>query len=258
MPDFIGEVIVRAKITATTHEIATLINTDLATDVSSEVELIGLVKDVKPGSVYQDKGEGARFSDTPSYSYAQVEGALCAWEWMCDQRNEEGKGGHEQLNEIWDGVGAGGMRMCALQAGDICDRTFKHMESLGYEFMGAYDWEFVPELCSRLDWVALCNDNQWNQGRYDPDIDELLNVMITAEMATVEPGKRRFHKEVMTPENYIALCRTEAERQWGYADLVSDHPERITAAMEEGLSPTRITYELGKKYDLTPRSAYLG
>lgn len=258
MGQFIGEVIVRAKINTATHDIATLITKDLAADVAAEVDLIGLVKEVKPGDVYRDKGEATRFSDTRLYNYAQVEGALCVWEWMCEQRNQEGKGGHEKLNEIWDGFGAGSMRMCAVQAGDICDRTFKHMESLGYEFVGAYDWEFVPDLCSRLDWTALCDDNQYGQGKYDPNVDELLNVMITAEMATVEPGKRMFHKEEMTADDYIKACRAEAERQWGYGDLVSDHPEHITAAMEAGQTPTEITYELGKKYDLTPKSGYLG
>ncbi len=253
MPDFIGEVIVRAKVTATTHDIAALITKDLAADVATEVELLGLVKEVKPGDVYQDKGKETRFADTHRYNYAQVEGALCVFEHIIENREQE------PYKDLLEGLGWSAMRMVSIQAGDICDRAFKHMESLGYEFGGAYDWEFVPAVCDRLDWDALCNDNQYNRGHYDPDIDNLVNVLITAEMAREpDPGKRLFHKEEMTPDDYIALCRTEADRQWGYADLVSDHPEQITAAMEAGQTPTEITYELGKKYDLTPKCGYLG
>ncbi|MDQ0422316.1 hypothetical protein J2045_003364 [Peteryoungia aggregata LMG 23059] len=252
MAQFIGEVIVRAKITTATHDIATQITKDLAADVAAEVDLIGLVHEVKPGDVYPDKGEKARFADTQSFDYAQVEGALCVFEHIIESRDEE------PYKELLEGFGWSAMRMVAVQAGDICDRAFKHMESLGYEFTGAYDWEFVPDVCRHLDWNALFNDNQYNNGRYDPNIDELVNVLITAEMATVEPGKRLFHKEEMTADDYIKACRAEAERQWGYGDLVSDHPEHITAAMEAGQTPTEITYELGKQFDLTPRDAYLG
>lgn len=207
-----------------------------------------------------------RFSERDTFHFAQVEGALCAWEWLLDVRGKmsrtqaEPAADYEQtIDGWWDGLGSGGMRMCAMQAGDICDRAFKHMEAMGYEFIGAYDFEFVPDLCSMLDWDALCGDNQFNHGLYEPDIDALVVAMIAAEKSRqTDPNRRSFKRREPTPEEYITACRAEAERQWGYGDLVSDHPERITQAMEVGQSPTEITYELGVKYDLIPRDAYLG
>lgn len=206
-----------------------------------------------------DTKQPERFSERNSFNFAQVEGALCAWEWLLEVRAKPTGEVGQIIDGWWDGLGSPGMRMCAMQAGDICDRAFKHMEAMGYEFAGAYDFEFVPDLCAMLDWNALCGDNQFNDGIYDPDIDALVVAMIAAEKSRQPDHKRRlFQSTTPTPEEYIAACRREAERQWGYGDLVSDHPERITAAMEAGQSPTEITYELGVKYDLIPKDGYLG
>lgn len=134
-----------------------------------------------------------RFSKRDAFNFAQVEGALCAWEWML------GNQGHPKLDEWHDRLGSPGMRMLAMQAGDICDRAFKHMESSGYEFVGAYDFEFVPDVCARLDWDALAKDNQYSDGLYEPDIPALVTTMITADKAQqTDPRRRSFQKRDAT------------------------------------------------------------
>lgn len=134
--------------------------------------------------------EPARFSDRRSFTALEVEGALCAWEWMMDNR------GRSAVMEEWfDRVGSAGMRMCSQQAGAIASRVYAHMEEHGYEFVGSYDWEFVPEVMSRLDWGALCSDNQYSRGVYDPNAADLFVTMLSADLAsTTDPGRRRFQR----------------------------------------------------------------
>lgn len=198
-----------------------------------------------------------RFANRETFAYAQVEGALCVYEWML--------GARENINLIegwWDTLGSPGMRMASIQAGDICDRAYKHMESIGYEFTDAYDFEFVPAVCGMIDWNALCNDNQYDRGRYDPDIHAMVVTMIAADRARCcDPMRRSFQrtdKASPTPEQFVARCCAEAELQWGYAGLVSDHMERVQEAMKADEDPAEFIEWLGQKYDLTPRAPATG
>ena len=131
--------------------------------------------------------EPVRFSDTKTFTQHQVEAALCAWEWMLDER--QGK-----LSDQFEKLGSAAMRHCSQQAGDIALRVHEHMRAQGYEFIGSYDWEFVPAVLERLDWEALCADNQYNSGIYDPDIAEIFVVILTADKA-IETDRRFFSKE---------------------------------------------------------------
>jgi hypothetical protein len=54
----------------------------------------------------------------------------------------------------------------------------------------------------------------------------------------------------MTIKAYRHACRIEANKQWCYAGLVDDHPERLLQAHELGESPASFIKWLGEKYDL--------
>lgn len=194
-----------------------------------------------------------KFRDTTSFTYIQMEAALCAWEWMLENTK------HEIFGSMFEDLGYSAMRMVAVQAGDIAARVHDHMEEQGYEYTSAYDWKFVPDVLLRLDWKALTEDNQYSGAPYQPDIHAIFVAMVAADKAhQTNPQLRDFQSKTLTPEQYIAACRQEAERMWGYGDLVSDHPERVTEGMERDETPAQVMHELGVKYDLTPRSAYLG
>jgi hypothetical protein len=45
-------------------------------------------------------------------------------------------------------------------------------------------------------------------------------------------------------------CRFEAGRQWGYRELVDDHPERVVQAFDLGEVPAEFIKWLSEKYDL--------
>lgn len=130
-----------------------------------------------------------KFRDTETFTTLQMEAALCAWEWMCENRD------HELLKEYFEGLGSAAMRHCAMQAGDIALRVHEHMESQGYEFMNAYDWEFVPEVLRRLDWDKLTDDNQYTGEPYNPDIAAIFLAMVAADKAsTTDPSNRDFQQ----------------------------------------------------------------
>ncbi|SPL65386.1 hypothetical protein [Ochrobactrum soli] len=187
-----------------------------------------------------------KFRDQQSFNHLQMEAALCAWEWMLENNT------HEIFNGMFDSHGYGAMRHCAMQAGDIANLVYKHMEVRGYEFVDAYDWEFVPGVLLRLDWEKLFMDNQYNEEPYQPDIHAIFCAMVSADLAAhTDPQRRSFQKKEDTAI-WITKARAEAEKQWGYSDLVSDHPEKVTAAMERDEDPAEFIKWLGEKYNLTP------
>lgn len=187
-----------------------------------------------------------KFRDQQSFTCLQMEAALCAWEWMCENRD------HELLKEYFEGLGSSAMRHCAMQAGDIALLVHSHMGVRGYEFADAYDWEFVPGVLVRLDWAKLTDDNQYSGDPYKPDIHAIFCAMVSADLAAnTDPQRRSFQKKDDTAI-WITKARAEAEKQWGYGDLISDHPEKVTAAMERDEDPAEFIKWLGEKYNLTP------
>lgn len=116
-----------------------------------------------------------------------LEAALCAWEWMCHNRDGD------LLKDYFEGNGSAAMRHCAMQAGEIALQTYSHMEAQGYEFADAYDWEFVPGVLRRLDWGALVDDNQYSGPPYQPDLAAIFTAMVAADKcAFVVPALRGF------------------------------------------------------------------
>ena len=130
-----------------------------------------------------------RFADTKSFTPYQMEAALCAWEWMLENQSLG-----ESNTELWEGLGASGMRSCSQQAGAIALQVYEHMEQQGYEFIGAYDWEFIPEVLVRLDWRKLSDDNQYARAPYRPDIAALFAAIFAADLASHPPPHRFFWK----------------------------------------------------------------
>lgn len=196
-----------------------------------------------------------KFRDLKALNTTQIEAALCAWEWMCENRDGD------QLGELFQNHGTVAMRWVSMQAGHIVCLVHDHMLAQGYEFADAYDWEFVPSVLQKLDWGILVDDNQDGGEPYKPNIHAIFCAMVAADKASqAEPKYRSFQKpepapdiQAFTPDQYIAACRAEAEAQWGYGDLVSDHREKVTNAMEAAEDPATFIQWLGEKYDLTPK-----
>lgn len=190
----------------------------------------------------------SHFGDTKSFTVLQMEAALCAWEWMCENRDGD------LLKDYFEGLGSSAMRHCSMQAGDIALQVHNHMEARSYDFVDAYDWEFVPAVLQKLDWQKLTDDNQYNGEPYKPDIHAIFCALVAADLAAnTDPTRRSFQKKTSDLDAYKAACRAEAEEQWSYGDLVSDHVERVTQAWDADEDPAEFIKWLGEKYDLTPK-----
>lgn len=158
-----------------------------------------------------------------------IEAALCVWEWWQ----------HEDRNELWekvaDGVGSPGMRMVAVQAGQIVLTVYDLMTARGLEFTYAYDFDFVPAVCEQLDWNKLVENNQYGDGSYRPDPAPLLD-----HMMRLNPNQ--FH------DRWIDDAKAEAAKQWKYPALVDDHEDSI----DRTETPAAWVKRIGEKHALTP------
>lgn len=54
----------------------------------------------------------------------------------------------------------------------------------------------------------------------------------------------------MTLEKWLEIAKMAAEYQWGYADLLKDHPTRFAALYGIKMDPYTAAEEVGEKYDL--------
>lgn len=192
-----------------------------------------------------------KFRDRDSYTTLQMEAALCAWEWMCENRE------HEQLKPHFESHGSAVMRHCSMQAGDIALRVHDHMTAQGFEFVDAFDWEFVPGVLLRLDWQSLIQDNQFAGLPYQPDPHAIFCAMFAEDRARyTEATHRAFHKTKVSSEWWVQEARAAAEAQWCYADLISDHVDAAKIAWEKGEDPISFSRELGEELDLTPAAEW--
>lgn len=191
-----------------------------------------------------------KFRDRESFTALQIEGALCAWEFMIDEMNlPDGKVSViPDFKSICDNLGMASLRCISMQAGAISCDVYAHMESQGYEFTMPYDWEFVPAVVRRLDWQKLIDDNQFAGAPYVADVATIL-----AEMIAATPGD--FHKRDLQGE-WINAARREAERQWCYAGLIEDHSDKCEAAFASGEKPADFVRLLGEDYGLTPAASW--
>lgn len=128
-----------------------------------------------------------KFRNSETFTRVQVEAALCAWEWMLENQNL-----NTDCTAMWEDYGASAMRHCSMQAGDIAERTFKHMEAQGYAFNDSYDWTFVPAVLMLVDWRALVLGHQCIGAPYDPDVSAIFLSLLAADKAQREPRARHF------------------------------------------------------------------
>lgn len=180
-----------------------------------------------------------RFDSRDSLTILEVEGALCAWEYVNEQRHQE------PFKQLLYDLGAVAMRHCSMQAGVIATEAYEEMKRQECEFGGAYDWDFVPNVLNRLDWQSLISENQNGGPIYKPDIKSMVTKMI-GDM----PEFSFVGEKGVWWETALEACKS----QWSYEGLLVDHRQTALAAMAAEEDPEQFVAKLGEKYDLTPRS----
>lgn len=204
-----------------------------------------------------------KFRDRTSFSALDVDCALCAFDEMLQLRWDEKQSEMAEsgdvdfpehviaLNKWWDGLGTGGMRSVAIQAGAICNAVYQHMQAQNWEFLGAFDFEITPDVLKRLDWDALCNDNQYSGKPYEPAPGPIFDAMVAEEAERQpDPEKRCFR------DCWMDKARSAAKTLWAYPELLDDHAERVAAAKASGENPKEFVQWLGEKYDLIPAKSW--
>lgn len=201
---------------------------------------------------------------SPTFTSLEMEAALCVWEeiltyrmqaWERDPENKNFKpdlpplsAWHKALDDAYEGVGSSAMRFVSIAAGKIVLAVHDHMTDLGYELVGAYDWEFVPAVVAVLDWPTLVASDQYSHGVYAPDpaaLFEAIKPVLADNLHHTDPL-----------ESYLKTCRTHAASQWGYKELIDDHIETFQQGFVQKIPAAEIVKTMGEKYDLTPKSEW--
>lgn len=191
-----------------------------------------------------------------AFTHLQMEAALCAWEAMLESRLSDeamlNPGDYPEwqvtISSMWSDHGSGCMRSCSIQAGEIAERVYAAMEAKGWEFHDPYDFEFVPTVLALLDWQALMRHNQYGGTAYEPDIEVLLTAMVAKRPDSFDLDPKK--------SSWLASCRYQAQKQWAYPELLTDHEDQFDQAFEAGEDAAAFVKRLGEKYDLTPASGW--
>lgn len=178
----------------------------------------------------------------PKFTELDMEAALCAWEYLVEQRE------NPTFHPLFKDHGTAAMRHAAIRAGAIALAVYEHMEAQHITFMDAYDFTFVPAVLTRLDWPALIAHSLYAGQPYEPDLKTIFDQLLEARPSD-------FQKE--DPEEiWVRRAKAEAKRLWAYPDLISDHPEDADRADANDESPEAFAKALGEKLDLIPADAW--
>lgn len=105
------------------------------------------------------------------YNYVEVETTCCVNEWLLNCKDDN------VVDRMFGYYGAFGMRACAMQAAIIVNAVLDAYEKHA-EYDEAFDWEFVPMVCRQLDWEKLCDNNQYGDGKWRPDIEQMAATLL--------------------------------------------------------------------------------
>jgi hypothetical protein len=183
------------------------------------------------------------------FTYLEVEAALCVWECLNDWTllahgdvhaaaiNDEDDNIKTDWIALRENVGSAEMRHQSIPLGQWCLKVYDICTKHDPDFFDgvAYDWEVIPLI------LEFAED-----GDGKPTMEE--GELPPAEQTALLVAHRHLRGE------YLADCGREANKQWGYSELVTDHHERVDQAFELGETPAEFVKWLGEKYDLTPAS----
>ena len=171
-----------------------------------------------------------------TFTYLEMEAALCVWEELLER---QGKPGNEDITQLFEGVGSSAVRASAHVIGAVVLAVHNRMTDEGYEFVGAYDWEFVPAVLQQLPIPEMVLAYQYGQKLPATDIGAIW-AAVRAELES----------DLSKMPTWTERARAAAQRLWHYPDLVSDHPDLAAEAEAKGEDPVKFVKELGEELEL--------
>lgn len=167
------------------------------------------------------------------YTHLEMEAALCVWEWINDVTLDDTPQNLPEWVEFRGGVGSVELRHQSIVLGKWCLKIYDLLTASNPDFFEAlaYDWEVIPMMMKHA-----------NTPSGEPAIykESLPDPRAIAQLVARQVLFQRF----------VWDCEREAENQWKYRDLVSDHDGEVEAAFENGDEPATFIRELGDELEL--------
>lgn len=113
-----------------------------------------------------------------SFSYDDVEAAMCIWEWLFDDNK------NETIAKLFETYGTGGMRSATIQISSTVEAAWQITQErelpagIGED---SFDWEFVPAVCRVLDWDKLVGNNQHGDAMWSPPVEDIIAALIAVK-----------------------------------------------------------------------------
>lgn len=199
----------------------------------------------------------AKRKKDPTYTALQVEAALCVWEqlneWTLGNDEDKAKLAEAAKDnphslaairlewiEMREGTGSAEMRSQSIVLGQWCLEIYDILTANDRDFFDwySYDWEVIPAMLMH----AVCKDGSASmyRGDYIYTGGCLIDPHSAAQLVAQEFCWRKFKDD----------CESEADKQWKYRDLISDHPDCVRNAFEVGEEPAAFVKQLGEELEL--------
>jgi hypothetical protein len=185
-------------------------------------------------------------------NYLVIETAMAAYAVLEDTRLLVGatlpddhpfKDAERQMSQYCEDYGARGMRWAAWQMAPLIESVWSGMTEDEKDGAICWDFEFVPEFM-----LYCLNFDEEDVEPVVKDIDQLRKLYRTSRERckawTGGPPSTRDR------DQFFQDSRDEAEKQWKYGDLVSDHKDAVQSAFEAKEKPAEFIKALGADLEL--------
>ena len=155
------------------------------------------------------------------------------------------KEAEQQMAQYCEDYGARGRRSAAWALAPLIESVWAIMKEEDRDGMICWDFEFVPEFM-----LYCLNFNDGEDVKPVVEGAEKLRDLYYAARARCKAFKSSKPGSTRDRDQFIKDCREEAEEQWCYADLISDHPDAVQSAFEAKEKPAEFVKALGQELDL--------
>jgi hypothetical protein len=168
------------------------------------------------------------------YTHLEMEAALCVWECLIDWTiNEDDTLIRKDWSDLREAVGSVEMRHQSIVLGKWCLEIYDILTKHDKDFFDsmAYDWEVIPKM------LGYACDAEGKPVIYEEGLPSPHRVaqMVAQDVIFL---------------HFVWDCERQAEKQWCYRDLISDHDDKVEIAFAAGDEPAAFVKALGEDYDL--------
>ncbi|WLB77011.1 hypothetical protein [Bradyrhizobium elkanii] len=191
--------------------------------------------------------------ETIKTNYLVIETAMAAYAVLEDTRlliattlpdDHPFKDAERQMSQYCEDYGARGMRWAAWEMAPLIESVWSGMTEDEKDGAICWDFEFVPEFM-----MYCLNFHEEDVKPVIKGADKLRDLYRTSR-ARCKAFVSQYKPSTVERDNFIQDCRDEAEKQWFYADLISDHPDEVQRAFEAKEKPAEFVAALGRDLDL--------